>query len=39
VQPAKGIGDDPKQALTPEVLADTITQARQIWTLRHPVKV
>jgi 3-deoxy-7-phosphoheptulonate synthase len=37
VSPSQGIGDDPKQALTPAVLADTITQARQIWSLRHSV--
>ena len=37
VQPSKGIGDDPKQALTPEVLAETIRLAREIWMLRHPV--
>ncbi len=36
VQPSKGIGDDPKQALTPEVLGETIRLAREIWTLRHP---
>lgn len=35
VEPAKGIGDDPKQALTPEVLAETIRQAKQLWTLRR----
>jgi 3-deoxy-7-phosphoheptulonate synthase len=39
VQPSKGIGDDPKQALTPEQLAETISQAKQIWALRHPSKV
>jgi 3-deoxy-7-phosphoheptulonate synthase len=39
VQPARGIGDDPKQALTPDQLAETIAQAKQIWSLRHPVKV
>jgi len=39
VQPSRGIGDDPKQALTPEQLAETISQAKQIWSLRHPVKV
>jgi 3-deoxy-7-phosphoheptulonate synthase len=39
VQPSKGIGDDPKQALTPEVLAETIAQAKQLWALRRPVKV
>jgi len=35
VNPTAGIGDDPKQALTPEVLAKTIVQARQLWALRH----
>ena len=35
VNPSQGIGDDPKQALTPQVLAETIAQARQIWALRH----
>jgi 3-deoxy-7-phosphoheptulonate synthase len=35
VSPNQGIGDDPKQALTPSVLADTIARAKQIWTLRH----
>ncbi len=38
VHPSGGIGDDPKQALTPAVLADTIRQARALWTLRHPPK-
>jgi len=35
IDPARGIGDDPKQALTPAVLAGTIKQARQLWMLRH----
>ena len=35
VQPSKGIGDDPKQAVTPEVLAKTIRQAREVWALRR----
>lgn len=39
VQPSRGIGDDPKQAITPDQLAETISQAKQIWALRHPVKV
>jgi len=39
VEPAKGIGDDPKQALAPGVLADTVAQARQLWALlRHSIK-
>jgi 3-deoxy-7-phosphoheptulonate synthase len=39
VEPAKGIGDDPKQAVTPEVLAEIIVQAKQLWAMRHPAKV
>jgi len=38
VQPTKGIGDDPKQALTPEVLAETITQAKNLWSLLRSSK-
>ncbi|MFT3870197.1 MAG: 3-deoxy-D-arabino-heptulosonate 7-phosphate synthase [Nibricoccus sp.] len=34
VSPNHGIGDDPKQALTPNVLAETIRKAKQIWQLR-----
>jgi 3-deoxy-7-phosphoheptulonate synthase len=34
VSPSHGIGDDPKQALTPEVLKRTIEQARALWNLR-----
>lgn len=37
VAPSHGIGDDPKQALTPDVLADTIRRARALWTLARPV--
>jgi len=35
VEPAKGIGDDPKQALTPEVLKKTIAQAQALWALKR----
>ncbi len=35
VNPVNGIGDDPKQALTPAVLAETIKQAKVIWSLRR----
>jgi len=35
VEPAKGIGDDPKQAITPDVLKATIAQAKALWTLRR----
>lgn len=38
VNPTQGIGDDPKQALTPEVLADTIKRAKQVWQLSRPKK-
>jgi len=38
VSPSHGIGDDPKQALTPEGLAETIRQARALWQLRRGVK-
>ena len=36
VAPSKGIGDDPKQALTPDVLASTIAQAKDLWGRLHP---
>ncbi len=35
VSPNHGIGDDPKQALSPEALAKTIIQAKQLWSLRR----
>lgn len=35
VDPVNGIGDDPKQALTPKALAETIRQAKIIWALRR----
>lgn len=35
VEPAKGIGDDPKQSLTPDVLKKTIAQAKELWALRR----
>lgn len=38
VSPSHGIGDDPKQAVTPSVLAATISQAKQLWALRRGVK-
>ena len=33
VEPAKGIGDDPKQALDPGTLRETISRARALWDL------
>ncbi len=35
VAPHKGIGDDPKQALTPAVLAETIARCRQLHALNR----
>lgn len=39
VAPSHGIGDDPKQSITPDVLAETISQAKQIWALRRGTSV
>jgi 3-deoxy-7-phosphoheptulonate synthase len=39
VSPSHGIGDDPKQSITPAVLAETIATAKEIWNLRRGVKV
>ncbi len=33
VSPSHGIGDDPKQAITPDVLKKVIARARQVWAL------
>ena len=35
VNPNQGIGDDPKQAVTPDALAGLIKQAKQLWALRR----
>jgi 3-deoxy-7-phosphoheptulonate synthase len=35
VSPSHGIGDDPKQSITPKVLGETIAQAKEIWRLRR----
>jgi 3-deoxy-7-phosphoheptulonate synthase len=37
VAPSQGLGDDPKQAVTPDVLGAIVVQARTIWDLRRPV--
>jgi 3-deoxy-7-phosphoheptulonate synthase len=37
VQPAAGLGDDPKQAVTPAVLAELIKKAKAIHALRRTV--
>ena len=35
VNPISGIGDDPKQAITPDVLKKLIRDCRVVWGLRH----
>lgn len=35
VDPQHGIGDDPKQSITPEVLAKVIRQAKALWQIRR----
>lgn len=37
VAPSKGIGDDPKQAVTPDVLRKVIVAARQVWDVRRGI--
>lgn len=37
--PKKGIGDDPKQAITPEVLKKLITDMNAIWEIRKHYKM
>jgi 3-deoxy-7-phosphoheptulonate synthase len=37
VSPSHGLGDDPKQAVTPKALAELITRARALHALRRPV--
>ena len=34
ISPSKGIGDDPKQAVTPDVLKMILQQARAVWKIR-----
>ena len=35
VHPSQGIGDDPKQAVSPEVLKQIISQTRELWRIRR----
>lgn len=35
VNPSLGIGDDPKQAITPDILKALIIQARKLWAMRR----
>ena len=37
VAPSKGIGDDPKQAIQPDVLKTIIRKGRELWALRTGV--
>lgn len=39
VSPSHGIGDDPKQAVTPKVLAELITQAKALHALRRSTPI
>lgn len=35
ISPSKGIGDDPKQAVTPAALKEIIAQAKAVWHIRR----
>jgi len=35
IDPSKGIGDDPKQAITPEEMKDLISSCAEIWKYRY----
>jgi 3-deoxy-7-phosphoheptulonate synthase len=35
IEPAKGIGDDPKQAILPEKVRELITACREVWKTRY----
>ena len=35
IDPAKGIGDDPKQAITPDKMKRLISSCREIWDCRY----
>ena len=39
INPSHGLGDDPKQAVTPDILRTIITQSRQLWEMRRPLKI
>jgi len=38
IDPARGIGDDPKQAITPKRMKELIASCREIWAHRYQVK-
>jgi 3-deoxy-7-phosphoheptulonate synthase len=35
IDPAKGIGDDPKQAITPDKMKELVLSSRQLWDNRY----
>jgi 3-deoxy-7-phosphoheptulonate synthase len=35
IDPSKGIGDDPKQAITPTVMKDLIACCKSVWENRY----
>lgn len=38
IQPASGIGDDPKQAITPEQMKDLISSCSEMWKHRYSLR-
>ena len=38
IDPARGIGDDPKQAITPEKMKELIISCREVWKYRYIAK-
>jgi 3-deoxy-7-phosphoheptulonate synthase len=39
IKPQEGIGDDPKQSITPGVLKKLIVELKQLWSLREKFKI
>jgi len=35
IEPAKGIGDDPKQAILPEKVKDLVSACNEVWKNRY----
>ncbi len=35
INPSKGIGDDPKQAISPEIMKELISSCREVWKYRY----
>ena len=38
IEPSKGIGDDPKQAITPEEMKDLISSCAEMWKYRYSLR-